>query len=216
MGYGLPGVLRLLPSPTLAVRDRIADTLKILAPDAKILDVGAGGRRIVPQITTCDMFHGSDTDIVGDIHALPIADNSYDCVFCTGTLEHVERPWDAVEELLRVLKPGGVVHIDVPFMQGYHADPTDYWRFTLDGLRLLCKDFTELESGVQIGPSCGVTWIVREWAHSLTTNRIACNALLFATAVAMWPIKFVDYFATRSSRAHYVASAVFFRGRKAD
>jgi hypothetical protein len=39
---------------------------------------------------------------------------------------------------------------------GYHADPTDYWRFTLDGLRLLCRYFEELDSGIHIGPSCGL------------------------------------------------------------
>ena len=212
MGWGLPGILRLLPSPTITPRDHIAATLKLVPDGAKILDVGAGGRRIVPGITTFDMVPPSD--IVGDIHAMPIADASYDCVFCTGTLEHVERPWVAVQEIRRVLKPGGLVHIDVPFMQGYHADPTDYWRFTLDGLRLLCRDFEELEAGVHIGPSCGLTWVAREWAHSLTTNRVVSNALLAASAVALWPLKYVDLLAVRSKRAHFVASAVFFRGRK--
>src|SRR5262245_18923873 len=139
MGWGLPGILRWLPSPTLVVKDQIRRSLDQLPADAKILDVSAGGRRIVPQVTTVDAFAGPGVDIVGDIHKLPIADNSYDCVFCTGTLEHVENPWQAVSELYRVTRPGGIVHIDVPFIQGYHADPTDYWRFTIDGLKLLCK-----------------------------------------------------------------------------
>lgn len=49
MGWGLPGILRLLPSPTLVTEDQIRKTLDMLPSNAKILDVGAGGRRIVPQ-----------------------------------------------------------------------------------------------------------------------------------------------------------------------
>jgi ubiquinone/menaquinone biosynthesis C-methylase UbiE len=84
-----------------------------------------------------DAIAAPGVDIVGDIHELPILDDSFDCVFCTGTLEHVRDPWKAVQELRWIiLRPGGIVHIDVPFIQGYHPDPTDFWRFTLDGLRL--------------------------------------------------------------------------------
>ena len=212
MGWGLPGILRLLPSPALVLRDHIAATLAMLPVGATILDVGAGGRRITPGVVTFDMF--PPADLTGDIHAMPIADGSFDCVFCTGTLEHVERPWDAVKEIHRILKTGGIVHIDVPFIQGYHADPTDYWRFTLDGLRLLCKDFEPVESGVHIGPSCGLYWVAREWAHSLFENRWLSNAILCLAAVTLWPLKLADVLAVRSKGAHKVASAVFFRGRK--
>ncbi len=215
MGWGLPGILRLLPSPTVVPVDHIQRTLSQLGPDARILDVGAGGRKIRPDVVTVDAFASPGVDIVGDIHALPIADDEYDCVICTGTLEHVRDPWQAVRELRRVLKLGGIVHIDVPFMQGYHADPHDYWRFTKEGLRLLCRDFEELDSGVHIGPTCGMVWVIREWADSLTSNRYISNSLLAIAAVLTAPVKYLDYAAIRSSRSHRVASAVYFRGRKA-
>src|SRR5262245_30524854 len=114
MGWGLPGILRALPSPTIVIRDQIGMTLNELAPGASILDVGAGGRRITPDVTTFDAVAGQDVDIVGDIHSMPIKDDQYDCVFCTGTLEHVADPWQAVREIYRVIRPGGLVHIDVP------------------------------------------------------------------------------------------------------
>src|SRR5947208_2688681 len=117
MGWGLSGVLRFLPSPTLVVVDHIASTLKLLPAEARILDVGAGGRRITPNVVAFDAMDMEGVDIVGDIHKLPIDDNVFDCVFCTGTLEHVRNPWQAVGEILRVVKPGGIVHIDAPFMQ---------------------------------------------------------------------------------------------------
>ena len=153
-------------------------------------------------------------DIVGDIHALPVESDSFDCVFCTGTLEHVTDPWKAVREIHRVLKPDGIVHLDVPFIQGFHADPNDYWRFTKEGLRLLCNEFEELDCGVHIGPSCGMVWVIREWADSLTSNRYLSNSFLAIAAIATAPFKYLDYIAIHSSRSHRVASAVFFRGRK--
>jgi SAM-dependent methyltransferase len=176
--------------------------------------VGAGGRRIVPHVVTVDAVAAPGVDIEGDIHALPIPDASFDCVFCTGTLEHVRDPWQAVRELNRILKVGGIVHIDVPFIQGYHPDPTDYWRFTLDGLKLLCANFEELEAGVYIGPTCGLTWIAREWANSVSSNRLISNLMLIPLALLLAPLKYLDYLLIHAKRSHHVASAVFFRGRK--
>jgi len=214
MGWTLPGILRYLPSPTIVTGSQIEDTLALLNPGATICDVGAGGRRLHPKVVTVDAVPVANVDIVGNIHQLPVADAAFDCVFCTGTLEHVRDPRQAVAELFRILKPGGVVHIDVPFIQGYHPDPTDYWRFTLDGLRLLCHPFRELQAGTYIGPSCGLVWIAREWANSCSSSRLWSNVLLIPAAVATAPFRYLDYLMMRSERSHHVASAVFFRGRK--
>ena len=162
MPWGLPGILRFLPSPTLVPKDHVGETLKMVMPKSRWLDVGAGGRRMAVEVSTFDLFAGEGVDYVGDIHNMPFDAAEFDGVFCTGTLEHVQDPWQAVREIHRILKPGGIVHIDVPFIQGYHADPTDFWRFTIDGLKQLCHDFEELERGVQIGPTCGLVWIARE------------------------------------------------------
>jgi SAM-dependent methyltransferase len=214
MGWGLPGILRYLPGPTVVPRPQLEHTLALLPENARVLDVGAGGRRVVPGVIAIDAVPAPGVDVVGDIHCMPLETGSFDCVVCTGTLEHVQNPQQAVEEIYRVLRPSGVVHIDVPFIQGYHADPTDYWRFTLDGLRLLCRHFEELDAGVHIGPSCGLVWIAREWADSCFSNRYLSNALLIATAVLTAPLRYLDHLMIRSPRSHRVASAVYFRGRK--
>lgn len=87
-------------------------------------------------------------DVVGDIQKLPLADNSEDAIACLSVLEHVENPFKAASEMYRVLKPGGMCLISVPFLFYYHAEKGyygDYWRFTEDSLRLLFKSFSTLE-----------------------------------------------------------------------
>ena len=214
MGWKLPGILNYLPTPTVAPRKELAKTISMLPDQATIVDVGAGGRRITQRTITVDAVSVDGVDVIGDIHALPLADACADAVVCTGTLEHVQNPRVAVTELYRILKPQGLVHIDVPFIQGYHPDPTDYWRFTLDGLRLLCARFEEIDSGVHIGPTSGLVWIVREWANSLSSNNLVSNLLLVPTSLATAPLKYLDYLLISGDRAHHVASAVYFRGRK--
>lgn len=83
-------------------------------------------------------------DIIGDIHNLPFEDNSKEAILCLAVLEHVQNPIKAVEELHRVLKPGGRLLIYVPFLYYYHAHEGyygDYWRFTHDTLKMFAKDF---------------------------------------------------------------------------
>lgn len=77
--------------------------------------------------------------------SLPYADNTFDFVVSDQVLEHVGGdPFKAVSETYRVLKPGGiVVHTTVLLFQ-IHGYPSDYWRFTPEGLRLLCNPFKEV------------------------------------------------------------------------
>ena len=87
-------------------------------------------------------------DIVGDIHDLPFEDNSKEAILCLAVLEHVHNPIKAMEELYRVLKPGGKLLIYVPFLYYYHAHEGyygDYWRFTIDTLKRFAEPFTKSE-----------------------------------------------------------------------
>lgn len=87
-------------------------------------------------------------DLVGDVHDLPLEDNSVDAIICMSLLEHVEEPQKAMREMHRVLKPGGYFFLFVPFLFYYHPMPgyyKDFYRFTYDGVEYLLKDFSEVE-----------------------------------------------------------------------
>lgn len=208
------GKWRTLLEPYLVTNSKIEDTLQELTPGAVICDVGAGGRRITPDTITIDAFWGSDTDVASDAAALGIRDESADCVFCTGTLEHLPDPWAAAREISRIAKPGGVVYIDAPFMQGYHADPNDYWRFTKDGLRQLFPGFEEVDSGVHIGPASGLAWVFVAFCQGLAGGSTAKKLLFRVGRLLAFPWKYLDLLVVRRPYTYLAAGGVYYIGRK--
>lgn len=140
---------------------------RIFTEKKTILDIG-GGLRIDPERNNrfdkhvqwlrpylanveykiLDKVPEYHPDIVGDIHALPCADESIDAIICVSVLEHIENPQLAVKEMYRVLKPGGFCYVYAPFLYYYHPMKgyyKDFFRFTRDGLDYLFRDFSSVE-----------------------------------------------------------------------
>ena len=140
---------------------------KLFADKKRVIDIGAGlrfekhrGNRfeermawIAPlaegvEYQVLDPVPDYHPDIIGDIHNLPLADNSVPGMVCLAVLEHVEDPFRAVWEMHRVLEPGGYLFVYVPFLFYYHAEKgyyKDFWRYTEDGIKNLFKDFSHME-----------------------------------------------------------------------
>lgn len=70
-------------------------------------------------------------DLWCDLDAgLPLRDAAADTVLLADVLEHLFRPQALLAEVARVLRPGGVLLLNVPFMYGLHEAPNDYFRYT--------------------------------------------------------------------------------------
>jgi SAM-dependent methyltransferase len=137
----------------------IEDKVKDISRCHTVLDIGGGERfqkwlapykHLFAQCNykTMDYDASTGADVVGDIHAIPLADSSIDGIICHSVLEHIENPWKAMAELRRILKPGGKLFIYVPSIYPYHARKgsyPDYWRFFDDTLLLLCKGMHNVE-----------------------------------------------------------------------
>lgn len=91
---------------------------------------------------TLDIDPASNCDIIGDICDLRAVEAArFDHVLCTEVLEHTLRPWDAVREIRRILRPGGQAYVTTPFNFRIHGPLPDCWRFTEHGLRALFSTF---------------------------------------------------------------------------
>lgn len=83
--------------------------------------------------------HQTPVDYVADVCQTPLPDNYAETVICTEVLEHVVNPFALVEEIFRILKPGGRVLLSSGWLAPYHPEPKDYWRFSHQGYEELCR-----------------------------------------------------------------------------
>ena len=98
-----------------------------------------------PRRVAVDIKPGRGVHVVGDAMALAFADDSFDVVLCTEMLEHVPEPQRAVDEMRRVLRPGGLLLLTTRFLFPIHDAPHDYFRYTKYGLRHLLRRFDIVE-----------------------------------------------------------------------
>jgi ubiquinone/menaquinone biosynthesis C-methylase UbiE len=122
-----------------------------LAKSGTVYDIGGGAapqdRKKFKHYVLVDVNEAYNPDIIADIHDLPFDNNSIESILCLSVLEHVDNPFKAVDEIYRVLKPGGKALFFLPFYWPYHPSKfyKDYWRFSEDGIRLLLKRFKRVE-----------------------------------------------------------------------
>lgn len=109
------------------------------------------GKKYGSNWVSVDKFDMRDfIDYHYDIHDLPFENESFDAVVCISILEHVPYPLKAISELKRVLKPGGKIWVQLPWLYPYHEAPKDYWRASPDGLRIWMEDFKEISCGIDL------------------------------------------------------------------
>jgi len=179
-----------------------------------ILNVGGGPTRERPQFTNLNISNFPNVDVVGDAHMLPVLSNSVAGVVCCAVLEHVREPIRCVNEMLRVLMPGGHVYIEIPFMQHFHGYPDDYQRWTLHGLRYLMRMFQEVEAGVILGPGASLIEVFDSYLTLPFKNQIAIYAIKGFLRVCLLPVKYLDIIMAKTPAAHTLASGLFFLGQK--
>jgi len=90
----------------------------------------------------CDLRPGPGVDRVLDLHKIDLPDATAGTVLCLDTLEHVEYCHQAVSEMHRILREGGICVLSSVMLFPIHEHPHDFWRFTPDGFRSLLRPFT--------------------------------------------------------------------------
>ena len=109
----------------------------------KVLDLGCGDRFIQGA------FESEGNDYAGidfaecnlETESMPFANDNFDLVLCLALLEHLENPRMMLEEIQRILKPGGVVIMTTPNINqcgnGFWDDPTHVRPYNPSAVRTL-------------------------------------------------------------------------------
>jgi uncharacterized protein YbaR (Trm112 family) len=230
LGAGLPPMLRKLvdlapwlsPSATYKsphTRSLVQRFVDSFHAEATVLNVGAGNTHYGSNVIGVDIGPFGGVDLVGVAEALPVRDRSCDGVILQAVLEHVEHADLTLREIRRVLRPGGRLLVEVPFMQGYHPSPLDCRRFTEAGLRAEVEDLELVveASGAVPGPASAAAWIGGEYLALALSGRSerAYRRLRPLMRAAASPIKYADRWLDTHPLASTASSGVWVRAHKA-
>ncbi len=203
--------------------ERLARELKARTASV-VLVVGGGRQRPTldvqlaphgkPAVVYADVDVSADVDLYCDAHEIPFTDQSIDAVVATAVLEHVIYPERVAAEIHRVLKVGGLLYSELPFMQQVHEGAYDFTRYTLSGHRRLFNGFRELDSGMVAGPGTALAWAIEYFLLSFVSGRAARNALKAATRLGFFWLKYFDRWLQDHPPAMDGASCTYFLGEK--
>jgi ubiquinone/menaquinone biosynthesis C-methylase UbiE len=124
--------VRLYEHPNPAIRytenKRVSMMLKFLERETRIVDIGCGEGYILSKINSSEKVGVDISDtaleqaskatqaklVKANAESLPFSDSYFDAALCSEILEHTQNPDKVVQELSRVVKPGGKIVISVP------------------------------------------------------------------------------------------------------
>ena len=149
-------------------------------PNPKILIIGGGAvgvgvdllyNKFKNNIVSFDVYDSVYVDFIGDANHTPFENNSFDFVLIQAVLEHVESPNKVVSEIYRILKSGGMIYAETPFLQHVHEGAYDFTRYTVLGQRMLFKKFKKIDIGYIGGLGQSLLWSIEFFTKSLFRSK---------------------------------------------
>jgi SAM-dependent methyltransferase len=177
------------------------------------LYVGGAGRAVDGYVNI-DLFAVPGVDVVTDAERLPFGADTFQRIECDAVLEHVRDPVRVIDEMYRVLAPGGYLHLVTPFCHPFHEYPKDFRRFTLDGLKQMAGPMEIVAEGWRTGPAATLLVFTIEFVKLLLPFRWwrvlahgVCGWLLF-------PLRYLDLLLLRSPDARRIGNHCYLWLRK--
>ena len=180
-GHRLPWIVpmwlrRRVEMDNTALLDFVGRVAATVPAGALVLDAGAGEGRYQPEFAHTRFigvdlavgesewdYHGLDA--ICTLIDLPFETNTFDAVLLTQVLEHVTEPQRVINEICRVLKPGGRLFLTVPQSWHQHQKPHDYFRYTSFGLKYLFEHAGLRPQSIE--PMGGYFWVLAFQFHML-------------------------------------------------
>ena len=175
-----------------------------------LLEVGSGGSYLkdryfnsVENWVTSDYDIRAKVDIRCDGQSLPFKENLFDTILCIDVLEHVPNPHQMIAELVRVLKPGGVLILSTPFFFYLHESPNDFTRFSKFGLINLFQN--NKMSVIDLKPTGGIIatlgiLITASIVHIFYRFKYLCNFFLLINKYLQKLLQPIDLFINKNEK----------------
>lgn len=138
---------------------------------------------------------------VGDVRAIPFANDSFDAIYSMGTIEHFAETQQAIEEMARVLKPGGRAIIGVPnrhdpFLRPLFATVLQWMGLYAYGLeksysRRTLRTMVE-QAGLTLVAETAILFIPGWLRMADLACHSWCRPLTPLTSACVWPFVFLD------------------------
>lgn len=133
---GTLALWRAARASTAAVRGRVLDAGSGRGAWREVIRAGGAEYESIDLTPRCDR-----PTWIGDVMHMPqVPSERYDAVVSHQVLEHLPRPWEALAEFHRVLRPGGLLIVSAPHLSRRHELPHDYFRFTQEGMASMLRD----------------------------------------------------------------------------
>ena len=215
---------QILPQPgfTRPRNKELYDWVNENLPGKRVLNLGSGigtfDHMLSQDIRTIKLDIDPSKpgiDVLADAHLLPFKNETFEAVYSIAVLEHVRKPWIVAEEITRVLRPGGCVAVELPFLNVIH-DEHDYFRFTDKGIRSLFDETNYDVVFEQVGSGGGSFLSV--FLYTYFEQFIPTKPLKFFWRAVMGYIfslcKYLDLLIDRSESLRVTANSFTFIGIK--
>ena len=180
------------------------------------LYIGGAGQRVDGYVNL-DLFAVPGVNVAADAAHLPFASGIFQRIECDAVLEHVRDPAPVMAEILRVLAPGGYLHLVTPFCHPFHEYPRDYRRFTLDGLKELAYETGALEvvaEGWRTGPTATLLVFFLEYVKLLLPFRLWRMRAHGFFGWMLFPLRYLDLWLLRPPAAGRIGNHCYLWLRK--
>jgi len=162
-------------------RRKLINQLNGISQGAVVLDIGCSNKwpkkHLPPEasyigldyLPTASEWYGTKPDVYADGSVLPIAIGTVDVVLLFDVFEHIAETERLMGEIHRILKPGGRLMMQVPFLYPLHDEPRDYIRLTRWGLEKLAMKYEfQIDTFGAIGHPCETAALLSNLALSKT------------------------------------------------
>lgn len=154
-------------------------------------------------------------DLACGLNRLPFREGTADAVVIVDSLHRSLNPAEAAREIVRILRPAGVLYVEEPCVEPVLGGPDDFFRFTQLGLRSLFINCEELASGMTNGPGTALALAWRHFLWSIPSSRRWGIAWATFGSLTSFLLARLDAFLEQRARAMDAAATVYFLGQRA-